>query len=85
MKKVKLQKDRVLGKELGHRSPTSQMQNNENYKETDQKISASYTLLGMVHDNVEISSILYQSGLNLCCFHTPSIVRMEPKESTCTK
>ena len=44
----------MLGKELGHEVPTSQMQHNANYKETDKKkINASYSLEGTVLENVE--------------------------------
>ena len=44
----------MLGKELGHEIPTSQMQYNADYKETDKKkINASYSLEGTVLDNVE--------------------------------
>ena len=43
----------MLGKEFGHEIPTSQMQHNADYKETDQKINASYSLEGRVLDNVE--------------------------------
>ena len=42
---------RILGKELGHEVPTSQMQHNANY--TEKKINASYSLDGTVLENVE--------------------------------
>ena len=44
---------RVLGKELGYEIPTSQMQYNADYKETDKKINASYSWKATVLDNVE--------------------------------
>ena len=54
---VKLQEDidrfRMLGKELGHEVPTSQMQHNVDYKETDKKINASYSSEGSVLENVK--------------------------------
>ena len=43
----------LLGKEMGHEIPTSQMQYHADYKETDQKTNASYKLEGTVFDNVE--------------------------------
>ena len=43
----------LLGKEMGHEIPTSQMQYHADYKETDKKINASYNLEGTVLDNVE--------------------------------
>ena len=43
----------MLGKELGHEVPTSQMQHNANYKETDQKDQSSYSLEETVLENVE--------------------------------
>ena len=39
--------------ELGHEVPTNQLQHDADYKETDQKINASYSLEGTVLDNVE--------------------------------
>ena len=44
----------LLGKEMGHAIPTSQMQYNADYKEKDKKINASYTLEGTILDTVEI-------------------------------
>ena len=39
----------LLGNEIGHEIPTSQMQYNADYKETDKiKINASYNLEGTV-------------------------------------
>ena len=38
---------------MGHAIPTSQMQYHADYKETDQKINASFNLEGTVLDNVE--------------------------------
>ena len=44
----------MLGKELGHEVPTSQMKHNADYKETEQKHQfAAYSLEGTVPDNVE--------------------------------
>ena len=44
----------MLDKELGHEVPTSQMQHNADYKETDKKnINASYSLEGTALENVE--------------------------------
>ena len=44
----------MLDKNLGHEVPTSQMQHNADYKETDEKnINASYSLEGTAVENVE--------------------------------
>ena len=43
----------MLSKELGHEPSARQMQYNADYKETDKKINAFYTLEGTVLDNVE--------------------------------
>ena len=43
----------MLGKELGHEIPTSQMSYNADYKVTIKKINASYSLAGTVLDVVE--------------------------------
>ena len=43
---------------MGHEIPTSQMQYNADYKETDQKIKASYALEGTVLD-INVENIKY--------------------------
>ena len=45
----------MLGKEVKHEIPASQMQYNAAYKEMVQKIGASYTLEGTVLNTVEKS------------------------------
>ena len=48
----------LLGKEMGHESPSSQMQYHADFKVTDKKIYVSYNLEGTVLDNVENIQIL---------------------------